>query len=239
MNARGTSRAIRTRRQADPCSTARRPCATRGPSRKSRPDAVPQGLPSAQGGRIDGQNGLLPDHEIARLCRGERPLIAPFVPYQQGKPSYGLGSYGYDLRLGKGFLVAVSGKGATMDPRDPSPGRFHRLEAEPSFDLAPGAHVLAESQERLALPDDLCGLVYGKSTYARCGLIVNATPLEPGWHGVLTLSLKNVGSLPVRLHVGFGIAQVLFWRSERPARAYGEKEAGGAYQGQRGATPAV
>jgi len=180
--------------------------------------------------------GLLSDREIAALANADPPLIAPFVPRQEGKPSYGLGSFGYDIRLGSRFLVPLGGVDALLDPVNLPQDQFREVVAEETFDLAPHANVLAESVEVLDMPDDVMSLVFGKSTYARCGLIVNVTPLEPGWRGKLTLSLINASPLPLRLHIGQGIAQIVFARGERPARTYGEKEAGGAYQDQRGPT---
>ena len=185
---------------------------------------------------LSGNQGLLSDREIAALCSGERPLIEPFVPRQAGKPSYGLGSFGYDIRLGKRFLAPVEGAGGHLDPHG-SPGRlFRELEEPRAYELPPGSWVLAESVETFHMPDDLLGLCLGKSSYARCGLLVNATPLEPGWRGKLTLSLVNLSPFPVLLSVGQGIAQVVFLRGRRPSRSYREKEAGGRYQDQPGVT---
>ena len=90
--------------------------------------------------------------------------------------------------------------------------------------------------ERFHIPDDVAGVCWGKSSYARCGLLVNVTPLEPGWKGVLTIELANLSPLPIRLHIGQGIAQVVFFRGNRPLRTYAEKEAGGVYQNQPGVT---
>ncbi|MBC7220388.1 dCTP deaminase [Candidatus Bipolaricaulota bacterium] len=176
----------------------------------------------------------LSDREIADLCAGPHPLISPFVPRQEGKPSYGLGSFGYDIRLGARFLVPDRGSGVTLDPQGTPAGAFREVACAGVFKLAPGTFALGESVERFALPSDVLGLCFGKSSYARCGLVVNVTPLEPGWRGVLTMALINTSPLPIRLHTGQGIAQVVFFRGERPSRTYGDKEAGGAYQDQTG-----
>ena len=178
--------------------------------------------------------GVLSDREIRGLCAGAEPMLSPFVGTQQGKPSYGLGSFGYDLRLGRRFLVPLGGVNAVLDPVDFPDSHFRQLEVDVAFELTANSQVLAESVERFAMPDDVCGVCWGKSSYARCGLLVNVTPLEPGWRGILTIELANVSPLPIRLHVGQGIAQVVFFRGERPDRTYGEKEAGGAYQDQAG-----
>lgn len=176
------------------------------------------------------------DREISALCAGTEPLIAPFVPRQEGKPSYGLGSFGYDLRLGSRFLVPEKGSGVILDPKGTPAEAFRELACERTLELPRGAFVLGESVEWFILPPDILGLAFGKSTYARCGLIVNVTPLEPGWRGKLTMALINASPLPIRLHVGQGIAQVVFLRGERPTRTYSEKESGGAYQDQTGVT---
>ena len=179
---------------------------------------------------------LLNDREIAALTRGNLPLIAPFVPRQEGKPSYGLGSFGYDMRLGSRFLVPDEASGMTLDPTGTPAAAFREITAAEELELPPRTFVLGESVERFALPPDILGLAFGKSSYARCGLVVNVTPLEPGWRGKLTIALINASPLPIRLHVGQGIAQVVFLRGERPRRAYGDKQAGGAYQDQGGVT---
>jgi dCTP deaminase len=180
--------------------------------------------------------GILCDYEIADLCQGDRPMLSPFVARQEGKPSYGLGSFGYDLRLGRRILVPLGGVNAVLDPVEFPDGHFRTLDIEAAFELAPNSQVLAESVERFHMPDDVCGVCWGKSSYARCGLLVNVTPLEPGWRGILTIELANVSPLPIRLHIGQGIAQVVFFRGTRPRRTYGEKEAGGGYQDQPGVT---
>ena len=180
--------------------------------------------------------GVLSDHEIRALCEGDDPMLIPFLGTQEGKPSYGLGSFGYDLRLGNRFLVPLGGVNAVLDPIDFPDHHFREIEVNGSLELSPNSQVLAESVERFAMPDDVCGVCWGKSSYARCGLLVNVTPLEPGWRGVLTIELANVSPLPIRLHVGQGIAQVVFFRGTRPDRTYAEKESGGEYQNQTGVT---
>lgn len=181
---------------------------------------------------------LLPDYVIRELCERESPMISPFEPVQKGRPTYGLGSFGYDIRLGRRFLVPrYNGIGLVLDPCQFPVEMFTLVEVPESvftIEIAPHSGLLAESRESFILPDDVLGLCLGKSTYARCGLLVNATPLEPGWRGRLTLELANLSSYPIRLYIGQGIAQILFFRGPRPKRAYGEKEGGGRYQGQPG-----
>ncbi|MGQ9699641.1 MAG: dCTP deaminase [Candidatus Bipolaricaulaceae bacterium] len=180
---------------------------------------------------------LLSDREIADLCQGEKPMISPFVPRQEGRPTYGLSSFGYDIRLGRKFLVPLGGVNAVLDPVNFPKAHFREIEASEMFELAPHSQVLAESVEVFQMPEDILGVCWGKSSYARCGLLVNVTPLEPRWRGRLTLELANLSPLPIRLHVGQGIAQVVFFRGQRPLRGYDEKEAGGLYQDQLGVTP--
>lgn len=179
-------------------------------------------------------HGILSDQEIAALCEAEPAMLSPFIARQEGKPSYGLGSFGYDLRLGRRILVPLGGVDVVLDPVQFPKGHFRTLDVEGTFDLPPNSQALAESVERFQMPDDVCGVCWGKSSYARCGLLVNVTPLEPGWRGILTIALANVSPHPIRLHIGQGIAQVVFFRGVRPRRTYGEKEAGGGYQDQTG-----
>jgi dCTP deaminase len=180
--------------------------------------------------------GILSDREIEALCDVEPVMLSPFVARQEGKPSYGLGSFGYDLRLGRRILVPLGSANVVLDPLQFPKEHFRALDVEGAFELPPNSQVLAESVERFQMPDDVCAVCWGKSSYARCGLLVNVTPLEPGWRGILTIALANVSPLPIRLHIGQGIAQVVFFRGARPRRTYGEKEAGGGYQDQTGAT---
>jgi len=115
-------------------------------------------------------------------------------------------------------------------------GHFATLSANETFELPPNSQVLSESVERFNIPADVCAVCWGKSSYARCGLLVNITPLEPGWKGILTMALINTTRSAIRLHVGQGIAQAVFFRGRRPKRTYAEKEAGGGYQNQSGVT---
>ena len=176
---------------------------------------------------------ILNDREIARLCASEPPLLKPFAGRQQGKPSYGLGSFGYDLRLGTKFLVPKA-RAPVFDVLRPAKDSFTEVEQETAFILDPGTFVLTEAVEHFTMPHDLYGIVDGKSTYARAGILVNVTAIEPGWRGVLTMEIANVGPMPVLLYPLQGIAQVAFFRGQRPERTYAEKEAGGVYQDQPG-----
>ena len=180
---------------------------------------------------------ILNDVQIRELCENiYAPMLVPFVRDQRGKPSYGLDSFGFDLRLGNKFLVHKAHTSDTLDPLKDNSHLFKELIEDKIFYLAPHTQVLAETVEWFNMPADVVSIVLGKSSMARLGLLVNATPAEPNWKGRLTLELANLSPLPIALHVGQGIAQALFYRGERPDRTYTEKEAGGQYQNQSGVT---
>ena len=186
---------------------------------------------------------FLPDTEIEALCQGEDPMISPFVPKQEGNPTYGLSSVGYDIRLGRKFMVPkYVGVNLVLDPRRFPKGMFSTVEVpedEDVIEIAPHSCLLAESLEYFIMPEDVFALCTGKSTYARCGIFLNFTVAEPGWKGRLTLEITNLNSYPVRLYIGQGIGQMLFFRLPRPRRTYAEKEAGGRYQDQPGVMPPI
>jgi dCTP deaminase len=176
------------------------------------------------------------DHWIRRMVN-EVGMIAPFEPDQiaEGVVSYGLSSYGYDARLADEFLAPVA-QPEVLDPKGGSASTFTKIQS-PIFDLAPGHLVLGRTIEYFRLPPDVLALCLGKSSYARCGVLVNATPFEPGWEGYATLSIANLGTQPVRLYAHEGIAQVLFFQSDEPCEvSYADRR--GKYQSQRGITPA-
>jgi len=179
--------------------------------------------------------GLLTDEQIAYRCIDES-MLDPFIPDQCGKPSYGLGSVGYDLRLGTKFLVHQAYKTECLDPRQDNSCLFKLVEVYDVFYLQPHTQVLGETAEWFNMPEDVTSIILGKSSYARLGLLVNCTPAEPGWRGILTLELANLSALPIALHVGQGIAQALFFQSDIPDRTYAEKETNGGYQNQKGVT---
>lgn len=181
--------------------------------------------------------GLLPDREIKLLCSPEEwpgsPLLHPFVDHKEGHPSYGLEPYGYTLRVGNHYYRQTDAPGTLVPGRDDS-GRWIKEDAEDDLYVVvyPGEVVLLESVEAFSMPDDVSGVCFGKSTYARMGLLVNATPLEPGWRGILTLEVANLNPRKsIFIAVGQGIAQVQFFRGEKPAVAYA-----GLYQDQLGVT---
>ena len=179
--------------------------------------------------------GILNDREIIELCTGEDAMLDPFIDHQEGAPSYGLSSFGYDLRLGEVFILHRSHRASVIDPLDIDKVLFKTVvTAGTVFNLQPHSQVLAESVERFIMPDDVMGEVKGKSSYARCGLLVNTTVLEPGWRGVLTIELANLSDLPIVLHIGQGIGQAVFQRGNSPLMTYDQKKCA-RYQDQTGA----
>lgn len=164
-------------------------------------------------------------------------MIKPFAPAQvRGDVvSYGLSSYGYDARLADEFKVPAEGKGV-LDPKAVEAGTFVDVRAG-TLDLAPNTFVLGRTVEYFRIPPNVLTLCTGKSSYARCGVLVNVTPFEPGWEGHATLCIANVGPRPVCLYAGEGIAQVIFFESDEPCEmTYADRA--GKYQAQRGITPA-
>jgi len=191
---------------------------------------------------------ILNDQEITRLA-GEG-MITPFaegVP-RPGVISYGVTSFGYDMRVADEWVETVLRSGEVIDPKYPHPltvrdeTMYNESPMMPGwysqrlnwYVLQPSAFVLCRSVETFAIPDDVVGIVVGKSTYARCGLIVNCTPMEPGWTGQLTIELHNASRHAIKVYANEGIAQVMFFRGDRPAVTYADKR--GKYQGQSGVT---
>lgn len=182
--------------------------------------------------------GLMTDLEISTMAL-EHLMIEPFIPTlvrEEGDEkviSYGLSSFGYDCRLGSNFkLIQSSVPGSlAIDPKEPTQLAFTEYEAKSQFLLPPHSVVLGHSLEHFMMPDNVQGLCIGKSTYARCGVHAIVTPLEPGWYGYLTIEIANLTESFVRLHVGEGICQILFFRSRRPMITYLDRK--GKYNGQK------
>jgi len=179
--------------------------------------------------------GVLPDWMIERDVK-----IEPFAP-QQSRPgviSYGVTSYGYDVRVGRNFKVAPWERpplGAVIDPKAFDPKLFTDLIDRDSILIPPNSFALAETVEYLEIPRDVLCVCVGKSTYARCGIIVNVTPLEPEWRGRVTIEISNTTPLPAKIYAGEGIAQILFLKAQEPCRtSYADKK--GKYQDQPGLT---
>lgn len=148
--------------------------------------------------------------------------------------SWGLSSFGYDARLAGEFMWPDAGE---LDPKHPRRTSWVHSTSESGLVIKPHGFVLARTVERFKMPDDVMAICVGKSTYARNGLIVNVTPLEPGWEGHVTLELSNTTDLPSVVYVGEGICQFVFFRGERPSVTYATREGGpGKYQGQQSVT---
>lgn len=185
------------------------------------------------GGRGPIPMGLLPDWAI-------RDYI-PITPFAEGEKrpgeiSYGLTSYGYDARLGnryKIFTACMPEDVYHVDPKNMKDEYFMTYEGGHCI-IPPNSYALAESYEHFKIPDDVCAICVGKSTMARCGLIVNVTPLEPGWEGHVTIEISNASPVPAKVYSFEGIMQVQFHRAAPCDVNYRTK--GGKYQAQKGLT---
>ena len=161
---------------------------------------------------------LQADRWIRKMSQEER-MIEPFVDtqvrYVDGRKviSYGLSSYGYDLRVGNEFKVFTNLNNTIVDPKNFSESAFVHVEADTCI-IPPNSFALACSVEYFRIPRDVLTVCIGKSTYARCGIIVNVTPFEPGWEGFVTLEISNTTPLPAKIYANEGLAQVLFYKGE-------------------------
>ena len=148
--------------------------------------------------------------------------------------SYGLSSYGYDLRVANEFKVFTNVYSSVVDPKGFDDRSFVDLETDVCM-VPPNSFALARSVEYFRIPRNVLTICLGKSTYARCGIIVNVTPFEPEWEGHVTLEISNTTPLPARIYANEGLAQVIFLESDEPCQV-SYKDRGGKYQGQRGIT---
>jgi len=161
-----------------------------------------------------------------------RPLADERV--KPGTISYGVSSYGYDVRVGRHFKVFTNVRCAVVDPKHFDSNSFVDVEGDHCL-IPPNSFALAETVEYLEIPRDVIAICVGKSTYARCGIIVNVTPLEPEWRGKITLEISNTTPLPAKIYANEGIAQILFLRAEKVCEtSYADKK--GKYQDQKGLT---
>jgi dCTP deaminase len=178
---------------------------------------------------------IKPDTWITRMAR-EHKMIEPFVDDQvrQGVISYGVSSYGYDVRVGDEFKVFTNVYNTLVDPKNFDSKSFVDIKGEVCI-IPPNSFALASTIEYFRIPRDVLTVCLGKSTYARCGIIVNVTPFEPEWEGHVTIEISNTTPLPAKIYANEGIAQVLFFQSDEPcAKSYKDKK--GKYQAQRGVT---
>jgi dCTP deaminase len=178
---------------------------------------------------------ILSDRWIREMAT-TKGMIEPFVERQarEGVISYGLSSYGYDARVGREFKIFTNVDSAVVDPKAFSPQSFVDRETDVCI-VPPNSFALASTIEYFRVPRDVLVVCLGKSTYARCGIIVNVTPLEPEWEGHVTIEISNTTPLPARIYAGEGICQFLFFRGEQPCEtSYADRK--GKYMRQRGVT---
>ncbi|AMO67714.1 MULTISPECIES: dCTP deaminase [Zhongshania] len=179
------------------------------------------------------------DKWIRRMAENEG-MIEPFEPSQvrdQGGSkiiSYGTSSYGYDVRCANEFKVFTNIYSATVDPKAFDEKSFVDITADYCI-IPPNSFALARTVEYFRIPRSVLTMCLGKSTYARCGIIVNVTPLEPEWEGHVTLEFSNTTTLPAKIYANEGVAQMLFFESDEICEV-SYKDRGGKYQGQTGVT---
>lgn len=182
------------------------------------------------------------DRWIEKMAR-EHNMISPFEPKQvreteKGRViSYGLSSYGYDVRCANEFKVFTNIHSTQVDPKAFDPNSFVDIVSDVCI-IPPNSFALTRTIEYFRIPRSVLTICLGKSTYARCGIIVNVTPLEPEWEGYVTLELSNTTPLPARIYAGEGVAQFLFLKGNEDC-GVSYLDRGGKYQKQHGVTPPV
>ncbi len=180
--------------------------------------------------------GLKNDRWIQEMCERHR-MIEPFEPrlVREGRISYGLSSYGYDIRVADEFKIFTNVWGSVVDPKHFDPRSLVDFKG-PECIIPPNSFCLARSVEYFRIPRGVMGICLGKSTYARCGIVVNITPLEPEWEGHLTIEISNTTPLPAKIYANEGIAQLIFLEADEVCRI-SYKDRKGKYQAQRGVVP--
>jgi dCTP deaminase len=176
--------------------------------------------------------GLKPDHWIRRMALEHR-MIEPFVDSQvrNGVISYGVSSYGYDIRVADEFKIFTNVYSAVVDPKHFDPKSMVDYQGEVCI-IPPNSFALGRTVEYFRIPRSVLTICLGKSTYARCGIIVNVTPFEPEWEGYVTLEISNTTPLPAKIYANEGIAQVLFFEADEACTiSYADKK--GKYQKQQ------
>jgi dCTP deaminase len=166
----------------------------------------------------------------------EHGMIEPFEEKQvrAGVISFGLSSYGYDMRVARSFRIFTNVNSAVVDPKAFDDRSFVEFEGDVCI-IPPNSFALASSIEYFRIPRNVMTITVGKSTYARCGIITNVTPFEPEWEGHVTLEISNTTPLPAKIYAAEGIAQVLFFESDQPCEiSYADRK--GKYQKQSGVT---
>jgi len=178
---------------------------------------------------------VMPDHWIEKMAL-EHGMIEPFQASQvkEGVVSYGLSSYGYDIRVADEFKIFTNVYTTAVDPKNFDARSFVEFRGDVCT-IPPNSFALARTVEYFRIPREALTICVGKSTYARCGIIVNVTPFEPEWEGYATLEISNTTPLPARIYANEGIAQVIFFRADEVCRvSYADKK--GKYQRQIGIT---
>jgi dCTP deaminase len=180
------------------------------------------------------------DKWIRRMAQ-EHGMIEPFEPGQvkeiDGRRvvSYGTSSYGYDVRCADEFKLFTNVYSAIVDPKEFDPKSFVDIKSDHVI-IPPNSFALARTVEYFRIPRNVMTICLGKSTYARCGIIVNVTPFEPEWEGFVTLEFSNTTPMPAKIYANEGVAQVLFFEADEVCEV-SYKDRGGKYQGQQGVTP--
>ncbi len=178
--------------------------------------------------------GIMPDTWIRDQAK--KGMITPFAEAQvaKGQVSYGVSSYGYDARAAREFKIFTNVDNTIIDPKNFSPSSFVDRETDECI-LPPHSFALARTVEYFKIPRDVLVICLGKSTYARCGIIVNVTPLEPEWEGHVTLEFSNTTPLPAKIYANEGVCQFLFFKGDGSCEV-SYKDRAGKYMGQRGVT---
>jgi dCTP deaminase len=178
---------------------------------------------------------IMSDRWITRMAK-EHGMIEPFEGRQvrAGVISYGVSSYGYDMRVAPEFKIFTNVMSMIVDPKNFDPKTFVEFEGDVCI-VPPNSFALARSVEYFRIPRDVMTITVGKSTYARCGIITNVTPFEPEWEGHVTLEISNTTPLPAKIYANEGVAQMLFFESDEVCET-SYRDRGGKYQGQEGVT---
>ncbi|MED5476227.1 MAG: dCTP deaminase [Candidatus Neomarinimicrobiota bacterium] len=174
---------------------------------------------------------IKPDRWIERMSL-KHGMITPFEKKQVSKRiiSYGLSSYGYDIRVADSYKIFTNVNNSVVDPKNFDENSFVDVKGEVCI-IPPNSFALAKSVEHFKIPRNILAICLGKSTYARCGIIVNVTPFEPEWEGYVTLEISNTTPLPAKIYSNEGLCQILFFESDEVCET-SYKDKNGKYQGQ-------
>ena len=183
---------------------------------------------------------VLSDKWIKKMVKNHK-IISPFVSKQirKGKISYGLSSYGYDARVSNDFKIFTNVNSTTVDPKNFKKDGFVSKKSRICV-IPPNSFALARTVEYFRIPENVIVICLGKSTYARCGIIVNVTPLEPGWEGHVTLEFSNTTPLPAKIYANEGVAQFIFLKgNESPEVSYSDRKGKYMKQGPEATLPKI